>query len=220
MKKFLFFAVLLAITVTAFGQRRQHMRDSIRNTYRQEFLLNPFPFFVGGFEVGYGNINAKQRNHRIFAGYYYSDNPGFYNDEEGNNGTVSSTVDVTYKNMEGFRIEGQYLFMRPTDGDIRLYFGPYAIFKTMSIDVSRVDRSSPTVSQTINYTARGTSGSFGVLLGLRTYLTDNFFVDYYVGGGLTIPFSGSNIDDVHLDVVNPYKKSINPRLGVSVGYAF
>ncbi len=218
MKRYLFFAILFTVVFSSFGQQR--LRDSVRNSYKQEFLLNPLPFFVGGFEIGYGQINAKQRNHRIFAGYYYSDNPGYYNDEEGNNGTTNTTTTVTYRNMEGFRLEGQYLFMRPTDGDIRLYFGPYAIFKTISMDVSRVDKSSSTVTQTVNYTAKGTSGSFGVLMGLRTYLTDNFFVDYYLGGGITIPFSGSNIDDVHLDVLNPYKRSINPRLGVTIGYAF
>lgn len=217
MKRYIFFAILFTIVFSSFGQQR--LRDSVRNSYRQEFLLNPFSFFVGGFEVGYGNISAKQHNRRIFAGYYYSENPGFYNDGDGSSSTINNT-NVTYKNMEGFRLEGQYLFMKPTDGDIRLYFGPYAIFKTISMDVSKVDRSSSTVTQTLNYKARGTSGSIGVMLGLRTYIMDNFFVDYYIGGGITIPFSGYNIDDVHLDVLNPYKRSVNPRLGATIGYAF
>lgn len=62
--------------------------------------------------------------------------------------------------------------------------------------------------------------SAGIILGMRQYVMDNIFFDAYIGGGVNIPVSSEKIDDVHLDVVNPYKRSINPRAGITFGYAF
>lgn len=213
MKRCLLLLAIICISITTFAQ--QSHRDTIRNNFKQEFLLNPFSFFVGGFEVGYGSINAKQHNRRLFAGYYYSENPGFYNDE-----SPINNIEYTYKNMEGFRLEGQYLFMKPTDGGLRFYGGAYAIFKTIKMDITKVDRSSSTNIQTVNYNASATSGSVGIMAGARNYIMDNLFVDLYVGGGITMPFSSNSIDDVHLETLNPYKRSINPRAGITFGLAF
>lgn len=207
--------VITTVSFSAFSQ--QSLRDTTRNNYRQEFLLNPFAFFVGGFEVGYGSINKKQHLRRVFGGYYFAEDPGFYNDQD-NTPTINNP-EVTYKNMEGFRLEGQYLFLKPTDGGLRFYGGPFAVFKTINMDISRrVTTAQTTIIS--NYNARASSGILGVIAGARSYVMDNVFVDLYIGGGITVPFSSSNIDDVHLEVLNPYKRSINPRGNITIGLAF
>jgi hypothetical protein len=214
MKKIFLPLLLLFAMQTAFAQKGR-TADSLRNTYNREFLLNPFSFFVGGFEMGYGMINSKNHAVRFFGGYYFSENPSSYNEEE----PFGVTPTYTRKNMEGARFEFQYLLLKPASSGMRFYGGPYGVVKTISMDVSRTINGSSTVT-TLNYKARATAVSAGILLGMRQYVMDNIFFDAYIGGGINIPVSSEKIDDVHLDVVNPYKRSINPRAGLTFGYAF
>ncbi|MDL5049500.1 hypothetical protein QQ054_26130 [Oscillatoria amoena NRMC-F 0135] len=214
MKKIFLPLLLLCIIQTASAQKTR-TADSLRNSYKREFLLSPLSFFVGGFEVGYGMINSKGRNLRFIGGYYFSENPGAYNEDE----PLTSTPTYTRKNMEGARLEVQYLLMKPSTNGMRFYGGPYGVVKTISMDVSRTINGSSTVT-TLNYKARATAVSAGIILGMRQYVMDNIFFDAYIGGGVNIPVSSEKIDDVHLDVVNPYKRSINPRAGITFGYAF
>lgn len=188
--------ILVSVNLNA-----QRYKDSILNSYRQEVLLNPFSFFVGGFEMGYGKTNEKNtRISRGFAGYYYSENAESYGED--------------FKNMEGVRLEFQRLFTRPIDRTARYYVGGFVVFKTIKID----HKTGPTVN---NYeTLRGSALSFGLMVGMRNYITDNFFLDYYIGGGPTVPIGGGNGENINLDVVNPYKRSINPRAGLSLGISF
>lgn len=214
-KALLSIIALMLLCQVAEAQQKQAFKDSLRDSYTQEFVINPFSFFVGGFELGYGKIK-NNRNTRGILGYYYSENPDFYDD--GYDNSFPSTT-VKYKNMEGFRAEFQYLFMKPTDGGLKYYGGPYGIFKTIKMDITRTSVSS-NATVVSDYVARGTSGSVGVIAGVRSFAFDNIFIDLYIGGGITFPFSGSNIDDVHLSVLNPYKRSINPRAGLTLGLAF
>ena len=119
MKKLIF--SILALSIVLCAKAQSHHKDSVRNTYRQEVLLNPFAFFVGGFEMGYGKINAaNNRLTRGFAGYYISENAEPYGDD--------------FKNMEGARFEIQHLFIKPTDGRLRYYAGGFLVYKTIKID--------------------------------------------------------------------------------------
>ena len=47
-----------------------------------------------------------------------------------------------------------------------------------------------------------------------------FFIDLFIGGGPTIPVGGGDGEYINLDVVNPYKRSINPKAGLTFGIAF
>ena len=80
--------------------------------------------------------------------------------------------------MEGFRLELQHLFIKPVKNDSRYYAGPYAVYKT--ITMNRGEKPLPV--KALNSSAL----SFGVLLGVRTFVVDNFFFDFYFGGGPTI----------------------------------
>ncbi len=206
-----FITILLLLFCFSSSFAQQLKKDSLSDSYSQEFLLNAASFAVGGFEIGYGSI-SNSRNKRLFLGYYFMENPEFYNAEE-------FPVTTTHRNMEGFRAEFQYLFMKPTDAQKRFYGGGYALFKTINMDITKQATAGNTTT-TLDYTANATAAGVGVIGGIRVYMIDNFFADLFIGGGIIIPVSSNNIDDVHLDVRNPYKRSINPRAGISFGIAF
>lgn len=190
--------ILLFVVVSSNAQLRQ--KDSVLNSYHKEVLLNPFSFLVGGFEMGYGVTNdAKKRITRFFAGYYISENAESYGDD--------------FKNMEGARFEVQHLFTKPIDRSVRYYVGAFAVYKTIKIE----HKVGPANSR--YETLRGGAFSFGLMVGMRNYVTDNFFIDYFIGGGPTIPIGGDG-EHINLDVVNPYKRSINPRAGLTLGLSF
>lgn len=189
---------LLSTITFAYSQSKK--LDSLRTTYTQEFILNPLPFFVGGFEVGYGAVTPTTLK-RATIGYYFSEEAPSYGS------------DLT--NMEGIRIDLQYLKLKPMDGGMRFFLGGYLNYKAISMDKEIQD---VTTSKTVSVS--GSAISVGVLFGMRTFLEENFFIDMYAGGGPTISLNRANEDDVHLPFVNPYKRSINPRLSLSVGIAF
>lgn len=198
MKKSFLFIFILLFAFAANAQ--QSAKDTVRNNYTQEFLLSPLSFFVGGFEIGYGIVRPKT-NTRLLAGYYFSENAVSYGE--------------SYNNMEGFRLELQHLFLKPVDGGMRYYAGGYGIYKSISMDKRQFGGNNPrTVA------VSGSAVSFGIILGVRSFVADNFFFDLYAGGGPTISLNDNNVDDVHIDIVNPYKRGINPRLGLTFGIAF
>lgn len=199
MKKIFFIAVLAAVGIQAAAQ--QGLKDSIKNTYRNEVLLRPLSFFVGGFEVGYGRITKNNKgNFRLLAGYFFSENAITY---DGRFDEAS--------NMEGFKVEAQYLGTRPVDGGTRYYAGGYSYFKTISLDIKDNLRS---------YTANGSALGLGIILGIKSYAVDNFFLDFYLGGGPNISLAHTYEDDVDISVLNPYKRAIVPRAGLTVGLSF
>jgi hypothetical protein len=208
-KRFLFAILLVVFSFSAFAQQR--VTDSLNNTYKQEILLNPINFIAGGFEVGYGKIRGN-KNMRLLVGYYFLEEPSFLDDDD-------FSVDEKYTNMEGFRGEFQYLYLAPTRNNFRYYVGGFITLKNISLQVSK-KVTMPTSSITTEYTAKAFAGSLGIIFGTRIYTYENIFVDVFTGGGLTIPFSSSNIDDVNFGAISPVKKSINPRGGLTLGYAF
>ncbi len=199
MKKHYLLFITLLCTLAANAQ--QSKRDSLRNSYTQEFLVSPLSFFVGGFEVGYG-FTTQKTNTKFLAGYYYSENAGSYFDD----GITE------FSNMEGFRVEAQRLFIKPVNGGLRYYAGGYAVYKTIRMD--KQVRSNDVQKLT------GSALGFGLILGARTFAGDNFFFDLFIGGGPNISLDGSNDDDVHIPIVNPYKRGIVPRAGLTFGIAF
>jgi len=219
MKKIFLLSVAVLLFSSAFSQKKA--LDSLRNTYKRGFMINPFSFFVGGFELGYGMMNSRMREAKIYAGYYFLENPGPYNDRDNNSTITTNPNATTFKNMEGARFEVQYLFFRPAEDALRYFVGGYATFKTIKMDVSKVNNTSGG-SSTIrtDYTARGSALGVGIVLGIRGYIMDNLFVDIYTGGGINFSLDHRYEDDVNLDVVNPYKKAIIPRGGLSLGIAF
>lgn len=196
MKKIYSLLTILCVALSVSAQESK--QDSTRNSYKQEFLLSPLSFFIGGFELGYGILKPKS-NTRFMAGYYFSESANSY--------------DNNLSNMEGFRVEVQRLFTKPVNGGRRYYVGGYAVYKTI-----RMDRDRGTAIE--NDVVRGTALSFGIILGSRHFVADNFFFDLFIGGGPNISLDKTHDDIVHIPIVNPYKSGINPRGGLTFGIAF
>lgn len=199
MKKWLIVVILSIITFSVHAQQSSK-RDSVLNEYRNEFILNPLPFFVSGFELGYGAIFPDGFNFRVIGGYYISESASSYSDQ--------------FKNMEGFRVECQYLGLKPVKSSSRYYLGGYANYKQISLE-----KESPLNSSRFDKLHASAVG-FGVLLGVRQYNSGGFFFDLYLGGGPTISIDATNAEEAHIPLVNPYKRSINPRAGMSIGILF
>lgn len=217
MKRIMLLSIVL-LFVTTLSAQRQKIRDSISNTYDREFVINPFSFFVGGFEIGYGKITANQMNLRGYLGYYFSENAASYNEED--NGTTNSNgIRKEFSNMEGVRAEFQFLKIKPVKDDFRFYYGGYAVFKTITMDVESTNTTGGSIT-TINYVAKGSALGAGLLFGMRNYVHENFFFDIYGGGGINISLNRAYEDDVHIPVFNPYKRAVTPRIGCSIGLAF
>jgi hypothetical protein len=207
--------VFCLFTVAQLSAQRQRLRDSVNNSYRREFLINPLSFLVGGFEVGYTKISPERVATRIYAGYYFSENAGSYD----GNGSSTNGTSAKYKNMEGARFEIQLLKMKPAKSDFLIYYGGYAVYKFINLDVNKTTTTGSSTT-TIDYVAKGSALSFGLVIGMRNYVHENIFLDMYAGGGMNISLNHMYEEDVHLPVVNPYKRSINPRAGISVGISF
>lgn len=199
MKKWLIVAILCAFAVSAQAQQSSK-RDSALNEYRNEFILNPLSFFVSGFELGYGAIFPDGFNFRVIGGYYISETASSYSNQ--------------FKNMEGFRVECQYLGLKPVKSSSRYYLGGYANYKQISLE-----RESAFNSNRFDK-LHASAVSLGVLLGVRQYNSGGFFFDFHLGGGPTISIDNTNAEEAHIPIVNPYKRSINPRAGLSIGILF
>jgi hypothetical protein len=220
MKKIFLLTFCLFFVGQAFSQR-QRQRDSINNNYRREFMINPLSFFVGGFELGYTKISPDRIGTRLYAGYYFSENAGSYGDNNNTSSSSSSStaVSANYKNMEGARLELQVFKMQPSKSDFLLYYGGYAVYKFINLDVSKTSNIGGATT-TVDYKAKGAALGLGLILGMRNYVHDNIFLDIYAGGGLNLSLNHMYEDDVNISLVNPYKRSINPRAGISVGVSF
>lgn len=198
MKNSLIIILLLFFSVKVSAQARFSAKDSARNTFKKEFLLNPFTFFISGFEVGYGRVfNNNKENFRILFAYYISENSNLYPDEA--------------SNLEAYKIDLQYLFTRPVQGSLRYYLGGFLTYRNVKLDIT----GKPT-----NYVAKGSSASFGVIMGARSYLSENFFMDLYFGGGPTVPLNSSNENDVDRKLFFPVKRAVTPRAGLLFGISF
>jgi len=185
----------------------------------RHFMLNPLSFTISGFEIGYGKCDEKNNYYRFYGGYYFSEEAGIYNDNDDGNGFGQPIPTVKYKDMEQFRFEFQYAKMFSTVSTLQYYYGFYGIIKSLSAQVTRTSVNS-SVILTSNYKARAFAASPGLILGVRQYFKQHVFVDIFGGGGITIPLDGTNVDDIHRGTILPYKRSINPRLGLSVGITF
>lgn len=179
--------------------------DSIRNSKTRHFVIHPLSFFVSGFELGYGKtLNKGYEMFKVVAGYYFSDDPWAYSKG---------------REMEGYRFEFQYLFTKPIDGGIRYYLGGYFTYKSISMGIEEdfsLNGNPPAIART----AKAAASGLGIMFGTHGYILDNFYVDLYMGGGPTFALNRSGEEDVHLAIANPYKRSINPRFGLSLGISF
>ncbi|MCO6494242.1 MAG: DUF3575 domain-containing protein [Bacteroidetes bacterium] len=176
---------------------------------KQELIFYPLTFFISGFELGTEFETRKNNTLRVSAGYFMSYTANTYN-QFGN-------FNAEYDNMEGFRSEVQYRFYsRDFSAPDNFFIGIYGVYKNISL--SGLEESSDYNNGILVYTPvtyKADAFSLGTVLGYRTRFYDIFSMDFFFGGGIT-PTNIGNTDETHLFVF-PFKKSINMRLGLTLG---
>lgn len=211
MKKSLFglFLVLFSVSLSA----QLELDDSattVRFPRKQALLVNPISLCIGGFEVGYSAEFSKDKNLSFLLGYYTGENSVLYGEKN------ETSLITKYKNFEAIKFEAHYYFLKSKGYDMTFYFGPFVTLKTASIEIEKqLSQSNLNISSA--YKARATAASGGLMASVRFYLDNAFILDVYGGGGFTVPIAGEHRDDIHLPVVFPLEKSINPKFGISFG---
>ena len=175
-----------------------------------ELIVFPLSFAVSGFELGGEFVTKERRTIRFSAGYFISNSANAYN-------SFGNTENF-FETMEGFRTEAQYRFYsRDFEAKDNFYLGLFGVFKSVTLQGEK-QVFNPINGSTTNtpITLESSALSLGLLLGYRVRLHDVFSMDFHFGGGIT-PTSIGDAEEAHINQVNPYKKSINVRAGMTFG---
>lgn len=190
------------------------LSDAVEKEKKTEFVIHPLSFIVSGFELGVELPVAEKKAFRGSLGYFLSNTANAYNDM-GN--SWNSDVSRTFETMEGFRADAQYRFYsRPYQAKDNFYFAVFGVFKTATL--TGIERVQLPMGGTSNEpkTWNSSALSLGILMGYKIWVHEMFSFDFNLGGGIT-PTEIKDADIVHINQVNPYRKSINVRAGATFG---
>jgi hypothetical protein len=199
------------------GKKQSFFKPKLEEPKNYEYIIYPLSFIVSGIEVG-GEIVAGQPNRtvRVSAGYFFSNKANSYN-TFGNSFTFNE--EVTYSEMEGFRGEIQYRFYaRDFHAPDNYFLTIFGVFKQVSM-IGDISNNSGGWGNPIDREIRNLNSSaitLGFALGYRIRIQDFLSADFHFGGGFT-PTSIGDVDYTHIDQVNPYRKSINLKAGITFG---
>ncbi len=176
-------------------------------TYQTAFSLQPFAFLGSGLEINVERKIALMTSLSFIAGYYLSDRPNVYDEADA---------------MEGLKLELQprfYVNGEPLNG---VFFAPYALYRQISLENYTRFTFDPVTGQgqTSDENLSAQAGGLGAVFGVSTLVGARLSIGVYGGGGLIIPLSDYEADIFHLTLVNPYRRGIVPRAGMSIGLAF
>ena len=178
-----------------------------------ELVVFPLSFVISGFELGIESNSFMRKNNQTFrfsAGYFYSHKASLYNDR-------NWSYESEFSEMESFRGEIQYrIYTRNFASPDNIFFGASAVYKTIAMDKVDYDRDSWPNTMISNTTINSSSLSLGILMGYRTRIYDIISMDFFFGGGFT-PTNIGDYEEAHIDHLNPFRKSINLRAGITVG---
>lgn len=178
-----------------------------------ELVVFPLSFVISGFELGIESNSFMRKNNQTFrfsAGYFYSHKASLYND-------WNWLYESEFSEMESFRGEIQYrIYTRNFASPDNIFFGASAVYKTIAMDKVDYDRDSWPNTMISNTTINSSSLSLGILMGYRTRIYDIISMDFFFGGGFT-PTNIGDYEEAHIDHLNPFRKSINLRAGITVG---
>lgn len=214
MKKLFSIVTCLLFCANAFAQD-DVSEILVRNKlFKNTFFINPGPLFAGGLDVGLEIFHKKQKKSVVInVGYYLSKNAG--------------SLDLAhaggyFENMEGLRVDMQYrLYRKPNNYIKNLYIGPFLTVKTISAnDITETKLPSTGIVVKSERRVTASAVGFGYLIGIKQSIYENFYFDINFGGSVTIPIAGNGNDAVNIPIINPYIKSINPRVNFGFGIAF
>ena len=187
--------------------RRIYHPDSLamEKVYRRKtiFSFQPLSLFGFGLQAGYERKVSAVNSIKATAGYYAAAEPYFYDS-------------FKVKAMEGFQLELQprVYVQQAIHG---LYLGGYVLYKYIHFNKQSTIYANGTTPE--QYTTEASAWGGGFVIGVQQVLASRVVIDLNIGAGFIKPIAG-DIETAHLNLVNPYKNTINPKLGVSIGFAF
>lgn len=185
-------------------------RDTSFKQYSSIISIQPFSLIAGGLDLSYEQRIGKQFSVRLNFGYFLSADPIGY--------------DGSFDDMDGFRGEIQLRrFIINTKNRVApegVYIAPYGLYRQIQMNQEIWEWNPDTgESWTTNVKHEASAASGGLLVGAQLITKARVTLDFFGGGGVFIPIEDKSADEMHLPVVNPYKKTIAPRFGFSVGVA-
>jgi len=214
---FLFFSLMISFSAKATGSLLAYQNESLpedetpKQVRPAKVILSvqPFSLIAGGLDLSYEQKLSKWMTMRLNFGYFLSADPIGYDD--------------LITDMDGFRGEIQlrrYIFSEKRQTPEGIYIATYALYRQISVmnEKWEYDPINGTGTST-KVKEQASAASGGVLIGIQFVSKARITMDMYAGGGVFLPVDDTSSDVVHLPVVNPYKKTIAPKLGFSIGLA-
>ncbi len=198
-----------------FSNFTSSQNSSVNNTDpvpKLELIVFPLSFFVSGIEAGIEQPIDAKRSFRASLGYFISFDANAYNN--------FSDQNIDFSEMDGFRAEFQFRgYSRNMLARDNFFVGLFGVFKTVSLDGVRLDEipGGGFLNEQIVINAQAIS--LGMLLGYKIRMYDFLSLDFHFGGGIT-PSNLGDAVEAHIPHLNPYRKSINLKAGLTVGVTF
>jgi hypothetical protein len=189
--------------------------SSVNNTDpvpKLELIVFPLSFFVSGIEAGIEQPIDAKRSFRASLGYFISFDANAYNN--------FSDQNIDFSEMDGFRAEFQFRgYSRNMLARDNFFVGLFGVFKTVSLDGVRLDEIPGGGFLNEQIVINSQALSLGMLLGYKIRMYDFLSLDFHFGGGIT-PSNLGDAVEAHIPHLNPYRKSINLKAGLTVGVTF
>ncbi|HRI27650.1 MAG TPA: hypothetical protein PK239_06470 [Chitinophagales bacterium] len=188
------------------------LSDPEKPKYKSIISVQPFSLIAGGLDLSFEQRFSPALSARLNFGYFLSADPIGYDGFEGG-----------LKDMDGFRGELQirrYLNVDDKEAPDGFYLAPYALYRQMKAINEKwtfnPDDGAGTITEVKEFAS---SAGGGLLVGIQFLTKRRISVDMFAGGGVYLPVNDQSSDELHLPIVNPYKKTIAPRVGFSFGVA-
>jgi hypothetical protein len=197
MKKKIFIVLLLAFS----GQLALAQDEPQESTYLRKtaVTLVPQSFFASGLEAAVEQMVGSKLSFKVYGAYYTMEDHWWYRRAESMTAYKLEVQPRIYINSEDRGLEG-------------FFFGGSVNYRQIKLD----DYEKDNIVSDIEAEALG----IGFVFGQQIIANSGFAFDWFVGGSLISPLNDYNEDRVHIGLVNPYKRGIMPKFGISLGYAF
>jgi hypothetical protein len=205
--------------------------------------FKPVALIIGGLDIGVEKRVANRVGVKLMAGYYYSENVGYYSRSYG--GGYNSSNDyysLSNKNVQQVKVEGlvkfyvspkavglnglyvapsiQYKQMTREDDEYRSYQYLYTYSYWDNFTNSMQTRTETRYEQKQSVTSRTAQlVNVGLVMGYQVAFAPIAF-DINFAAGFSLPVNSYNVKDFNIPVLQGYSKGARPRIGFNIGVPF
>jgi hypothetical protein len=194
--KTILIALLILVSQLSWAQEEPQETNILRKT---SVSIVPQSFFGSGLEAAVERMVGSKLSFKAYGAYYTADDHYWYNDAESMTQYKLELQPRIYINSEDRGIEG-------------FFFGGSVNYRHIKLE----DYDYDGIKKDIDAEALGIGFNFGQQVIARS----GFSFDWFVGGSLISPLNEYDKEKVHIGLINPYKRGIVPKFGISIGYAF